>query len=192
MIQKLILGDCLEKMAEIPDEFVDLILCDLPYGTTACKWDIIIPFDKLWDKYERIISNNGCIALFGSEPFSSLLRASNLKMFKYDWIWEKSKGSNYVHAKFQPLKTHETISIFSKSPAAQNIKHWMRYFPQKTQGNPYVYGKKTDETTRFYRKELGSVSQKKLKTIREQDFREAFSILEQRKARAVFPRRKNL
>ena len=139
-LNKCHLGDCLELMKEISDKSVDLILCDLPYGTTACKWDIVISFEKIWGQYERIITDIGCIALFGSEPFSSLLRTSNLKMFKYDWIWEKSKGSNYVHAKFQPLKTHETISIFSKSPAAQNRKHWMKYVPQKIQGTPYNYG----------------------------------------------------
>lgn len=133
-------GDCLELMKDIPDKSIDMILCDLPYGTTACKWDVVLPFEKLWEQYNRIIKNDACIALFGSEPFSSLLRVSNLRMFKYDWVWEKSKGSNYVHAKFQPLKTHETISIFSKSPAAQNKKSWMKYFPQKVQGDPYNYG----------------------------------------------------
>jgi site-specific DNA-methyltransferase (adenine-specific) len=117
-----------------------MILCDLPYGTTACKWDVLIPFDKLWEHYERIIKDDCAILLFGSEPFSSYLRLSNLRLFKYDWIWEKSKGSNYVHARFQPLKTHEIISVFSKYPAAQNTKQWMRYFPQKTKGNPYNYG----------------------------------------------------
>lgn len=82
-------GDCLTLMNELPDGSVDMILCDLPYGTTACKWDVIIPFVPLWEQYNRIIKDNGAIVLFGSEPFSTLLRYSNLKMYKYDWKWIK-------------------------------------------------------------------------------------------------------
>ena len=92
-------GDCLELMKDIHDKSIDMILCDLPYGTTACKWDIVIPFDKLWEQYNRIIKDNGAIVLFGSEPFSSKLRMSNLKMYKYDWIWEKTKPSGHLNAK---------------------------------------------------------------------------------------------
>lgn len=116
-------ADCLEAMNYIESKSIDMILCDLPYGTTACAWDVVIPFDSLWNHYERIITDKGCICLFGSEPFSSRLRLSNLKLFKYDWVWEKSKASNYVHAKFQPLKAHELVSVFSKAPAAQNKKN---------------------------------------------------------------------
>jgi site-specific DNA-methyltransferase (adenine-specific) len=105
-------GDTIEQMALIPDKSIDFICCDLPYGTTACEWDIIIPFDKLWEQYKRIIKDKGVIALFGSEPFSSLLRTSNLKWFKYDWIWEKNNASNFQLVNYQPLKIHETISIF--------------------------------------------------------------------------------
>lgn len=101
-------------MTEIPDKSVDMILCDLPYGTTACKWDTIIPFEPLWKQYERIIRDNGAIALFGSEPFSSNLRMSNLKIFKYDWIWNKKKGGNPLLSKIQPIKTYEIISVFGK------------------------------------------------------------------------------
>ena len=111
---KLYNGDCLEVMKDIPDGSIDAIICDLPYGITACKWDTIIPFDKLWEQYERIIKDNGAIVLFGSEPFSSKLRMSNIKNYKYDWIWDKNKGSNYANAKYMPLKIHETISVFSK------------------------------------------------------------------------------
>jgi site-specific DNA-methyltransferase (adenine-specific) len=107
-------GDCLELMKEIPDKSVDMILCDLPYGTTACKWDTVIPFEPLWEQYERIIKDNGAIILFGSEPFSSNLRMSNLKMFKYDWIWDKKKGGNPLLSKIQPIKTYEIISVFGK------------------------------------------------------------------------------
>ena len=87
-------GDCLELMKDIPDKSIDMILCDLPYGTTACKWDIVIPFDKLWEQYNRIIKDNGAIVLFGSEPFSSRLRNSNLKNYKYDWVWNKKQAGN--------------------------------------------------------------------------------------------------
>jgi len=110
---KLLHGDCLELMKDIEDQSIDMILCDLPYGTTACSWDSIIPFEPLWKQYERIIKYNGAIVLFGSEPFSSLLRISNLKLFKYDWIWEKSTSAGFIHAKNMPLKRTENISVFS-------------------------------------------------------------------------------
>lgn len=104
-------------MKDIPDESVDMILCDLPYGTTACKWDSIIPFEILWKHYNRVIKNNGVICLFGSEPFSTHLRISQIDNYKYDWIWVKSNGScsGFVHAKNMPLKKHEIISVFFKS-----------------------------------------------------------------------------
>jgi len=121
--------DCLKVMPEIADKSVDMILCDLPYGTTACKWDTIIPFDKLWERYERIIKDNGAIVLFASQPFTSVLVSSNLKMFKYEWIWEKSKASNFLLAKKQVLKAHENILVFGKGSVV--------YYPQKTQGKPY-------------------------------------------------------
>ena len=107
-------GDCLELMKDIPDKSIDMILCDLPYGTTACKWDIVIPFEPLWEQYNRIIKDNGAILLFGTEPFSSKLRLSNLKMYKYDWIWNKVKPSGHLNAKRLPLKQHEIISVFYK------------------------------------------------------------------------------
>lgn len=112
MIQQVILGDCLEKMVDIPDKSIDLILCDLPYGTTACKWDIIIPFNQLWHEYKRIIKNNCAILLFGQEPFSSYMRLSNIKDYKYDWIWRKNKPSGMVSAKIRPMRDHELISVF--------------------------------------------------------------------------------
>ena len=107
-------GDCLELMKNIADKSIDLILCDLPYGTTACKWDVIIPFEPLWEQYNRIIKDNGIIALFGSEPFSSKLRMSNLKMYKYDWFWDRKSTSGFLNAKKRPLKRVEQIIIFSK------------------------------------------------------------------------------
>lgn len=107
-------GDCLELMRDIPDGSVDMILCDLPYGTTACKWDTVLPFEQLWGQYKRIIKDNGAIVLFGSEPFSTMLRYSNLKMFKYDWYWKKSRPVNHMNAKRMPMRYIETISVFYK------------------------------------------------------------------------------
>jgi len=106
--------DCIgEKgMCILPDKSIDMILCDLPYGTTACKWDIIIPFEPLWEQYKRIIKNNGAIVLTASQPFTSKLVMSNLKMFKYEWIWEKSNPSNISQADRMPLKYHENILVF--------------------------------------------------------------------------------
>lgn len=123
-------GDCFEVMRELPDQSVDLILCDLPYGTTSCSWDLIIPFDDLWGEYKRLIKPNSAIVLFGQEPFSSLLRISNLKMFKYDWYWRKSRPSGFVNAKLKPLKDIEVISIFSTGVTANGSKNNMIYFPQ--------------------------------------------------------------
>ncbi len=107
-------GDCLELMKDIPDGSVDLILADLPYGTTQCRWDTIIPFEPLWEQYKRIIKDNGAIVLFGSEPFSTELRHSNLSMFRYDWIWSKNRGTGLFNAKKMPMKSHEIISVFYK------------------------------------------------------------------------------
>jgi site-specific DNA-methyltransferase (adenine-specific) len=105
-------GDCLEVMKDIADRSIDCIIADLPYGITACKWDLVIPFDKLWEQYKRIIKPNGAIALFGSQPFTSALVMSNPKWFKYEWIWEKNKGSNFASIKYQPIKAHENVLIF--------------------------------------------------------------------------------
>ena len=107
-------GDCLELMKSIQDKSVDMILCDLPYGTTKCKWDIVIPLDKLWEQYNRIIKDKGAILLFGSEPFSSKLRISNLRMYKYDWIWKKTKAQGFLNSKKMPLKDYENICVFYK------------------------------------------------------------------------------
>ena len=117
---KLLHGDCLELMNDIPDKSVDMILCDLPYGVTQCKWDAIIPFDKLWEQYNRIIKDNGAVVLFGSEPFTSLLICSNLKNFKYNWIWQKNKATGFLNAKKQPLNDNETISVFYKKQCTYN------------------------------------------------------------------------
>ena len=109
---ELIHGDCLVEMKSIPDKSIDMILCDLPYGTTACKWDVVIPFDRLWEQYRRIVKDNGAIVLFGSEPFSSHLRLSNLSWYKYDYVWLKTKATGFQNAKIQPMRKHEIISVF--------------------------------------------------------------------------------
>ena len=123
MVQ-LIKGDCLVEMKSIPDKSMDMILCDLPYGTTACKWDNVIPFEPLWEQYKRVIKDNGAIVLFGSEPFSSYLRMSNIKQYKYDWYWEKDKAANWMFGNKMPLKTFETVSVFYERQPTYN--------PQKT------------------------------------------------------------
>lgn len=117
---KLYNGNCLELMNDIQDKSVELILCDLPYGTTQNKWDIIIPFEPLWKQYNRIIKDNGVIVLFGSEPFTSLLICSNIKNFKYNWIWQKNKCTGFLNAKKQPLNDNETISVFYKKQPTYN------------------------------------------------------------------------
>lgn len=127
---KLMQGDCLELMKTIPSGSVDMILTDPPYGTTACKWDSVIPFEPMWAELKRIIKPNGAIVLFGSEPFSSMLRCSNLKMFKYDWIWEKSKVGNVFNCKNAPQKNFENIMVFSNGTIANGSNKKMPYFPQ--------------------------------------------------------------
>ena len=131
-------GDCLELMKNIPDGSVDMILTDPPYGTTACKWDSVIPFEPMWEQLNRIIKPNGAICLFGSEPFSSALRMSNIKNFKYDWVWQKPRGTGHLNSKKQPLRDVENISVFYKKQSMYN--------PQYGCGKPYSAlkgGKKT-------------------------------------------------
>jgi len=123
-LNKIYQGDCLEVMKQIEDKSIDMILADLPYGTTACKWDTIIPFEPLWEQYERVIKDRGAIVLFGSEPFSSALRMSNIKNYKYDWVWNKKLAGNVFLAKSQPMKIHENILVFNSSKE--------RYYPIKT------------------------------------------------------------
>ena len=119
---ELIQGDCLEKMKDISDGSIDLILTDPPYGTTACKWDSVIPFEPMWEQLKRIIKPDGAIVLFGSEPFSSALRMSNIKNYKYDWVWDKKIPSGMSYARFQPMRQHELISVFNSKT----------YYPQMT------------------------------------------------------------
>lgn len=138
--------DCIEVMKEIPSKLVDMILCDLPYGTTKCKWDIIIPFDKLWEQYNRIIKDNGAILLFGQEPFSSLLRCSNIKDYKYDIYWEKERLTNINQVKKRVGKTVETISVFYKKQCTYNPQ-MIKYdgIPRSNKVKNGTLGKLTDE-----------------------------------------------
>ena len=120
-------GDCLEVMKEIPSGSIDAIITDPPYGTTACKWDSVIDFDLMWEQLNRIIKPNGAMVLFGAEPFSSALRMSNVRNYKYDWVWEKTQATGHLNAKRQPLRSNELISVFYKKQCTYN--------PQKTQGH---------------------------------------------------------
>lgn len=127
---QLLHGDCLELMKNIPTGSVDMILCDLPYGTTASNWDKIIDFKKLWAHYERIIKDDGAIALFASGQFTYKLIQSNDKLYKYKWVWFKSKRGNFVNAKNRPMTAYEEILIFSKGNTANGSKVKMNYYPQ--------------------------------------------------------------
>jgi site-specific DNA-methyltransferase (adenine-specific) len=144
---KLYNGDCLEVMKSIKDKSIDAIITDPPYGTTACKWDSVIPFDLMWKQLNRIIKDNGAILLFGSEPFSSALRMSNINNYKYDWIWNKTKGGGFPLANKIPLKRHETVSVFYKKQPTYN--------PQKTIAPKHLIDKrKTINNSKSYSKSI--------------------------------------
>jgi site-specific DNA-methyltransferase (adenine-specific) len=138
VLNTIILGDCLEVMKDIPDKSVDMILCDLPYGTTACKWDTIIPFEPLWKEYERIIKDNGAIVLTASQPFTSILVNSNLRLFRHEWIWHKDKSGNFMNCKFEPMKVHEHVLIFGKKKGIYNPQMEKRLEENKRKNNPRV------------------------------------------------------
>ena len=139
---KLYKGDCLEVMKNIPSKSVDMILCDLPYGTTQNKWDAVIPFDELWREYRRIIKDNGAIVLTSQGIFTAKLILSNEKWFKYKLVWEKSKATNFLNAKKQPLRKHEDICVFYKKQPTYN--------PQMSIGKPYNKGVRKDQLTGSY------------------------------------------
>lgn len=142
----LMLGDCLERMNEIEAGTVDMILCDLPYGTTCCSWDAVIPFEPLWEQYERVIKENGAIVLFAAQPFTAVLATSNLKLFRYEWIWEKPIATGFFNANFQPLRAHENILVFYKSKPTFN--------PIKTFGHPRKTAKRRDIGSEHYGKQV--------------------------------------
>jgi DNA modification methylase len=145
---KIILGETIEEMSKLPNKSIDMILCDLPYGTTQCKWDSVIPFDKLWLQYERIIKSNGAIVLTASQPFTSNLVMSNLKLFRYSLVWEKSKSTGYLNSKKMPMRSHEDILIFYKNLPTYN--------PQMVEGSPYDKGV-AHRPTEVYREQKGEI-----------------------------------
>lgn len=180
-INEIYKGDCLELMPKfVDDKSVDMIFCDLPYGTTNCRWDSVIDLPKLWGEYERVIKDNGVILLFAQTPFDKVLGASNLKLLKYEWIWEKTQATGHLNAKKMPMKAHENILVFYKKLPTYN--------PQKTTGHErkvskgyqrdiciarreekwgdnYLYGKETtapdyDSTERYPRSVLTFASDK--------------------------------
>ncbi len=140
---KLYNGDCLEVMKDIPDKSIDMILCDLPYGTTKNKWDGIIPLDTLWKQYKRIIKDNGAIVLFSQMPFTAELVHSNLKLFKYEWVWKKESGTGFLNAKKMPLKIHENILIFYKNTPIYNpqMRKGFKSYSQMSGRGSTNYGK---------------------------------------------------
>lgn len=146
MKHNLMLGDCLELMKEIGSGTVDMILCDLPYGTTCCSWDVVIPFEQLWEQYERVIKENGAIVLFAAQPFAAVLATSNLKLFRYEIIWEKPSATGFLNAKKQPLRAHENILVFYKSQPTYN--------PQKTFGHERKTAKRKDIGSEHYGKQV--------------------------------------
>jgi site-specific DNA-methyltransferase (adenine-specific) len=126
----LYLGECLEVMATLAPASVDMVLCDLPYGTTACKWDAVIPFAPLWEQYKRVAKPNAAIVLTASQPFTTALIGSNLRDFRYSWVWDKVRGSNFQNARFQPMKSHEDVCVFYRARPTYNPQFWY--------GKPYA------------------------------------------------------
>ena len=133
MKDEILHGDCLEMLKQIPDDSIDMVLCDLPYGTTQCKWDSTIPFEPLWAEYNRVCKKNAPMVFTASQPFTSQLINSNIKNFKYTWVWEKSKATGYLNAKRMPMRAHEDVCVFYRKPPVYN--------PRMRQGDPYNKGK---------------------------------------------------
>lgn len=141
-INKVFEGDCLEIMQQFPDNSIDMVLCDLPYGTTQNKWDCLIPLDKLWQEYKRIVKDNGAIVLTSQGIFTASLILSNPEMFRYKWVWEKSKPTNFLNAKKQPLRKHEDVCVFYKKQPIYN--------PQMIEGEPYDKGVRKNQLSGSY------------------------------------------
>ena len=135
---KLIFGDCLEKMKDIPDNSIDMVLTDPPYGTTACKWDTVINLELMWKELNRITKNSAAIILTSSQPFTTKLISSNYEMFKYCWVWEKDAAANFMNFKYQPAKKHEDIVVFGRMATSFSKKGNMTYFPQMETGKAYT------------------------------------------------------
>lgn len=144
----IVLGDCLDVMRAIDDNSVDMVLCDLPYGTTACKWDSVLPFEPLWTEYRRVVRGHGAIVLTASQPFTTALINSASDLFKYCWVWEKSRVGDIFNAKNKPLKKHEDILVFSTGTTANGSTRRMPYFPQGLRATDKVV--RNLETTRAF------------------------------------------
>ena len=141
-LNNVIEGDCLEIMKQLPDNSIDMVLCDLPYGTTQNKWDSVIPLDELWKQYRRIVKDEGAIVLTSQGMFTAELMVSNPKMFRYKWVWEKSKSTNFLNAKKQPLRKHEDVCVFYKKQPV--------YHPQMIKGEPYDKGIRKNQLSGSY------------------------------------------
>ena len=168
-------GDCIELMEHIPDKSVDMVLCDLPYGTTACSWDTIIPFEPLWDNYKRIIKDNGAIVLFGQTPFDKVLGSSNIELLRYEWVWEKTQATGHLNANKAPMKAHENILVFYKELPTYNKQKTKGHKPMNSytkyldvQNKTQIYGKVDKEisgggsTDRFPRSVIKFKSDKQI------------------------------
>lgn len=144
-------GDCLERMGEIPDCSVDMVLADPPYGTTACKWDSVIPLDQMWVQLNRIIKPNGVIVITAAQPFTSVLVCSNLGMFKYDWVWEKPSAKGHLNAKKQPMRAHESVLVFYNKQPTYNPEmtdgHVRKVSFKRKELNSDVYNKNTSDVS---------------------------------------------
>ena len=134
-------ADCFDVFPFIEDKSIDAIICDLPYGTTACKWDSILPFDKLWEQYERVIKDDGCIVLFASNPFASSLIMSNPKLFRYEFVWDKVIPTGFTMANYRPMMQHELVLVFSKGKMTYTPKGgYLKFNPQKTKRDKPIKG----------------------------------------------------
>ena len=156
----IIKGDCLEVMKGIPDGSIDAVICDPPYGTTACKWDTVIPFDPMWEQLKRVTKKNGAIVLFGSQPFTSALVMSNPKMFKYEWVWDKKMPVGHLNAKIMPLRKHENIVVFSNTKTVYNPQMTEREKPRTDNRKEKDYKDLGNQTYGAYKSVYGHYTHK--------------------------------
>lgn len=161
-------GDCLQLMQDIPDGSVDMVLCDLPYGTTRCKWDTVIPFEPLWEQYRRVTRTGAAIVLFGSQPFTSQLVVSNLPWFRYQWVWVKNSAGGFAQAKNKPMSKHEDVLVFSSGKTGhvsqcsnrmtynpQGLKHYGKTIKNSKRHRPSAFAKRTGARDKYVREFTG-------------------------------------
>ena len=170
------LGDCLDILPKLPDNSIDMVMVDLPYGTTACKWDSIISLDFLWEQYNRICKDDAAMVFTAAQPFTTILASSNIQNFKYEWIWEKPQGTNPMNAKVMPLKSHENILVFYRSKPTYNPQMWYStpysgfssdvskigevYGSQKSKHRDNPEGSRYPKTILKYKQEKGFIQHK--------------------------------